>query len=112
MKFDQAGLGIIGCVIALIIGVASFLIGDFGQTLGIEGTMIRQILSIALPVFALPDGGTAIKNGVRGGILMLISAAGILFVPEISFFSIITSIPIGLGGILYIMSGFSNTKDT
>ena len=78
-----------GGAIALIIGVVSFFVGDLGQTLGIEGSLTRQVLSLALPIAAL-----------AGGVLMLASAAGILIVLEIGVFSLVTAIPIGLGAVL------------
>lgn len=100
MKTGSAVLGIVGGTIALIIGVVSFFIGDLGQMLGIQGSTTRQVLSLALPVAALVGGGVASKSGVVGAILMVGSAVGILIVLDIGVVSLITSIPIGLGGVL------------
>lgn len=109
MRIGSALLGVLGGLVALIIGVISFFVGDLGQTLGIEGSVVRQVLSLALPFAALLGGGIATKSGLAGGILMLISAAGILIVLEIGVLSLITAIPIGLGGILALISmGSSN----
>ncbi len=103
MKTGSAILGIVGGAIALIIGVASFFLGDLGQTLGIEGSVMRQVLSLALPIAALVGGAIAPRSGLLGGVLLLSSAVGILIVLEIGFISLITSIPIGLGGILALI---------
>lgn len=111
MKIGSAILGIVGGIIALIIGVISFFVGDLGQALGIEGSAVRQVLSLALPIAALLGGGIAPKSGLAGGILMLISAAGILIVLEISVFSLITAIPIGIGGVLALVS-MMGSKET
>jgi hypothetical protein len=110
MKIGSAILGILGGIIALIIGVISFFVGDLGQTLGIEGSIIRQVLSLALPIAALLGGGIAAKSGLAGGILMLVGAAGILIVLEIGVFSLITAIPIGIGGILALVSMAGSEK--
>lgn len=103
MKIGSAVLGIVGGAIALVVGVISFFVGDLGQTLGIEGSLTRQILSLALPVAALAGGGIAPKSGVIGGLLMAGSAAGILIVLEIGVMSLITAIPIGLGAVLALI---------
>lgn len=111
MRIGSAILGILGGLIALIIGVLSFFVGDLGQTLGIEGSIVRQVLSLVLPIAALLGGGIVTRWGLLGGILMVISAAGILIVLEISVFSLITAIPIGLGGILAFV-GLAGTKSS
>jgi len=100
MKMGGAVIGIIGGTIALIIGVISFFIGDLGAALGLEDAVTRQVLSLALPVLALFGGGISSKNGLLGGIFMLISALGIVWVLDFGFILLITSIPIGLGAIL------------
>jgi hypothetical protein len=110
MKIGSALLGILGGLVALVIGVISFFIGDIGQTLGIEGSVPRQVLSLALPVAALVGGGITTRSGLAGGILMLVSAVGILIVLEISVFSLITAIPIGIGGILALVSMAGSEK--
>lgn len=110
MKTGSAVLGIIGGAVALIIGVISFFVGDLGQTLGLEGSLLRQILSLGLPIAALLGGGIAPKSGVLGGILMIGSAIGILLVLEIGVISLITAIPIGLGGVLALIGAASSNK--
>ncbi|MFW5783853.1 MAG: hypothetical protein ACOCY8_04980, partial [Spirochaetota bacterium] len=70
MKTGSAILGILGGAIALVIGVISFFVGDLGQQLEIEGSVVRQVLSIGLPIAALVGGGIAPKSGVLGGLLM------------------------------------------
>ncbi len=45
-------------------------------------------------------GAIAPRSGLLGGVLLLASAVGILLVLEIGFISLITAIPIGLGGTL------------
>ncbi len=112
MKTGSAILGIIGGAIALIIGVVSFFVGDLGQTLGIGGSVARQIISLALPIAALIGGGIAPKNGLLGGLLMLASAAGILIVLEIGVLSLITAIPIGIGALLAFIGSATTQKST
>jgi hypothetical protein len=108
MKTGAAILGIVGGAIALIIGVLSFFLGDLGQQLGIEGAVTRQILSLALPIAALVGGGISPKSGVVGGLLMAVSAIGILIVLEIGVISLITAIPIGIGAVLALVGAASS----
>jgi uncharacterized membrane protein YtjA (UPF0391 family) len=75
--------------------------------LGISGSVMRQVLSLALPIAALLGGGIAGKSGIAGGLLMVASAVGIVLFLEIGVVSLITSIPIGLGGVLALIAGFS-----
>ncbi|MFW6380801.1 MAG: hypothetical protein ACOC0Y_02050, partial [Spirochaetota bacterium] len=103
MKTGSAILGILGGAIALVIGVISFFVGDLGGQLGVEGSVVRQVLSIGLPIAALIGGGIAPKSGVLGGLLMAGSAAGILIVLEIGVLSLITAIPIGIGAVLALI---------
>lgn len=110
MKTGASILGIVGGAIALIIGVISFFVGDLGQTLGIQGSLTRQVLSIGLPVAALLGGGIAPKSGVVGGVLMAVGAVGILLVLEIGVVSLITAIPIGIGAILALLGAATSSK--
>jgi hypothetical protein len=110
MKTGAVVLGVVGGAIALVIGVISFFIGDLGESLGISGSVMRQVLSLAFPIAALLGGGIAGKSGLIGGLLMAASAVGILLVLQIGVISLITAIPIGLGGILALVSGFSEAK--
>lgn len=110
MKIGSAILGIVGGTIALIFGVLSFFIGGLGESLGIDGAVALQIASLALPIAALVGGGIASRNNVLGGILMIASAAGILLALEIGILSLIMAIPIGLGGILALVSSASSTN--
>jgi len=106
MKTGSAVLGILGGALALVIGVLSYFLGDLGQTLGIEGSVTRQVLSLALPIAALVGGGVAPQSGL----LMAASAAGILIVLEIGVFSLITAIPIGIGALLAFIGSASGTR--
>ncbi|MFP4430526.1 MAG: hypothetical protein ACLFPV_04700 [Spirochaetaceae bacterium] len=110
MKTGASILGIVGGAIALIIGVISFFVGDLGQSMEIEGSVVRQVLSIGLPVAALIGGGVAPKSGVVGGLLMAVGAVGILLVLEIGVVSLITAIPIGIGAVLAFLGAATSSK--
>ncbi len=56
-----------------------------------------------LPIAALFGAGIPPRSGVIGGLLMLGSAVGIMLVLQIGFLSLITAIPIGLGGLLVLL---------
>lgn len=110
MKTGSAVLGILGGAIALIIGVISFFVGDLGQALGIQGSVARQVISLALPIAALVGGGIAPRSGLLGGLLMLASAVGILIVLDIGVLSLITAIPIGIGALLAFIGAATEQK--
>ncbi|GEM_PF-1449848 len=103
MRRSASVLGIIGGIIALVIGVIAFFIADLAQNLGIEEALSRQVLSLVLPIAALIGAGISPRSGVIGGLFMLGGAVGILLVLRIGFLSLITAIPIGLGGLLELL---------
>ncbi len=110
MKTGASILGIVGGAVALIIGAISFFVGDLGQSLGIQGSVMRQVLSIGLPVAALLGGGVSPKSGVIGGLLMAVGAVGILLVLDIGVLSLITAIPIGIGAVLAFVGAAMSSK--
>ena len=110
MKTGAAVLGIVGGALALIIGVLAFFVADLGASLGLDDAVLRQVLSLALPIAALIGGAIAPRLGVLGGVLMLASAAGILIVLEIGVISLITAIPIGLGGVLALLGSATGER--
>ncbi len=106
-------LGIIGGVLALIVGFFSFgyteVIREYGEIDGLAEQVDREGLiravSFLAPILAIAGGAMARIRALWGGILMLISAAmmGYTF-----GFGVFTMFPIGftaLGGLLAVAAG-------
>ncbi len=103
-------LGIIGGVIALLIGAvgysASSALGSLSSGVGYaEGESSMQfysIMSIVLPIAGIIGGGIAGKNAQASAGLMGISAAGILWVFGLGIMSIVPAALLGIGALLVI----------
>lgn len=118
-------LGIIGGVIALIVGVIGFKLAGFGSSAmsgiasfngdansarvnaDVQSTLaFYRTMSILMPIVGLVGGGVAFKNGKVGGALMGVSAAGILWAFGFGVFSLICAVLLGIGAFL----AFSDAK--
>lgn len=106
-------LGIIGGILALVIGFFSYgyteFINEFGEIEGLaeqvdDVGLIRTVSFIA-PLLAIAGGGMARIRALWGGVLMLISAGAMLYAFD---FGVFTMFPIGmtgLGGLFAIAAG-------
>ena len=101
-------MGIIGGVIALVIGAighsASGMLGSLAAGVGYdEGAATMQyygVMSIGLPIVGLVGAGLAFQQGKLGGALMGVSALGMLFVFGPGVLSLICAILLGIGALL------------
>jgi len=106
-------LGIIAGILGMIVGLVSFgwteIIAarpQLDESLGnfVNPTLVR-VVSIGSPILAIAGGAMAKVRALWGGILLLISAAGM----QIAFgFNAATMFPIamaGLGGIMALAAG-------
>ena len=106
-------LGIIGGLIGMVVGFFSYgyteFIDRFGEIEGLASQvdnvdMIRAA-SFFAPLLALAGGAMARARALWGGVLMLLSAAGMY---HAFHFNVFTMFPIGfcaLGGLLAIAAG-------
>ena len=103
-------LGIIGGVIALLIGAvgysASSTLGSLSSGIGYEdgasSMQFYSIMSIVLPIVGLVGVGIAGKNAQLSSVLMGISAVGILWVFGLGLMSIVPAALLGIGAFLVI----------
>ncbi len=106
-------LGVIGGVMAIVIGFFSYgyteVIDTYGEIEGIAEQVDRRELirfvSFIAPILAIAGGSMARARALWGGILMLISGAMMFYAYN---FNVFTMFPIGfvtLGGALAIAAG-------
>ncbi len=106
-------LGIIGGLLALIVGFVSYgyteFIDQYGEIEGLAHQVDRVGLirgvSFFAPLLAIAGGAMARARALWGGVLMLVSAGLMLYAFD---FGVFTMFPIGmtgLGGLLAIAAG-------
>ncbi|MEL7255187.1 MAG: hypothetical protein AAFZ04_04810 [Pseudomonadota bacterium] len=106
-------LGVIGGVMAIVIGFFSYgyteVIDAYGEIEGVaeqvERYQLIRFVSFIAPILAIAGGSMARARALWGGILMLISAGMMFYAYN---FNVFTMFPIGfvtLGGILAIAAG-------
>ena len=104
-------LGIIGGVLALIVGgvgySASTALGNLSAAVGdAEGASSMQfyrIMSIILPIVGIVGGGMAFSRPQAGAGLMAVAAVGIVFSFGLGFFSLVCAGLLGVGALLVFL---------
>lgn len=113
MRNAALTLGIIGGVIGLFVGFFAYgyveLINRFGEVPDIasqvDNPQLWQTVAILSPVLAIAGGAMSRARALWGGVLLLISAAGMY---HAFGFNVATMFPIalcGIGGLLGIAAG-------
>lgn len=106
-------LGIIGGLIGILVGFFSYgyteLVDKFGEVDGmfeqVDNVELIRYASFFAPLLAIAGGAMAKARALWGGVLLLISAAGMY---HAFHFNVFTMFPIGfcaLGGLLAIAAG-------
>jgi len=106
-------LGIIGGLLALVVGFFSYgytaFIDQYGEIEGlahqVERVGLIRSVSFLAPLLAIAGGAMAKVRALWGGLLMLLSAVAMLYAFD---FNVFTMFPIGftvLGGLLAIAAG-------
>ena len=106
-------LGIIGGLLALLVGFFSYGYTEAVETFGEVDGLLEQVervqlirwVSFVAPLLAIAGGAMARARALWGGILMLISAALMFYAFN---FGVFTMFPIGftaLGGLLAVAAG-------
>ncbi len=111
-------LGIIGGLIALLVGAFGYGLSSMGASVSAsvgyhEGSalmMVYQFASLALPIAALVGSGVAVRAPAVGGVIMAASAIGIVFVFGFGFFSTVPVVLLGVGALLVFL-GLSNSAE-
>ena len=103
-------LGILGGLFGLLIGLFGYAVGGIAGAGGQAGAGLFQLVSIAIPIACLVGGGMAKSNAMIAGILMLLSAVGMLLVFGFNFFTAIPLVLSAVGGIIALVSA-NNAKE-
>lgn len=113
MRNAALTLGIIAGVIGMIVGFVGFgyteLVRNMAEVEEIFGMfddpdMVRAA-SILSPVLAIAGGAMAKARALWGGILLLLSAAGMYFAFGFNVFTMFPIVFAGLGGLLALAAG-------
>ncbi|MGB8622369.1 MAG: hypothetical protein WCD16_06090 [Paracoccaceae bacterium] len=108
MRNAALTLGVIAGVIGLIVGFFSYGYTVFVENFGEVGDIARQVDNVALvrgaalvsPILAIAGGAMARSQNILGGVLMLVSAAGMLWAFGFGVFTMFPIAMSGLGGLL------------
>lgn len=112
MKTGALVLGIIGGLIALIYGLVGYGIGSLGSAVGVEGSGMVKLVSIALPIAALIGAGMVKAKPLIGAALMAIGAIGFVLILGFNFFSLIPVVLLGLGALLGFLGMQEDAKQS
>lgn len=100
MKTASMVLGIIGGILALLLGLVGYTLGGLGS--GREATLLR-VVSLALPVLALVGASIVKTKGGPGGITMLGVAAATFLLLGVNFASLLPGLPLAVAGVLGVL---------
>lgn len=108
MRNAALTLGIIGGIIGMIVGFFSFGYVEFIRWFGeiedlahqLDNAALVQGASLVAPMLAIAGGAMARSEAQIGGILMLVSAAGMYWAFGFSAFTMFPIAMCGLGGLL------------
>jgi SSS family solute:Na+ symporter len=96
--------GVLGGLFGLLIGVFGYFVEGIAAAGGQNGAGLFQLISMAIPIASLVGGGMAKSDAVVAGILMLLSAVGMLLVFGFNFFTAIPLVLSGVGGMMALVS--------
>ncbi|MBR9651668.1 hypothetical protein [Thalassovita aquimarina] len=106
-------LGIIGGIIGMIVGFFSYgyteMIDRYGEVEGlfeqVTNPEIIRAASFVSPLLAIAGGAMARARALWGGVLMLLSAAGMIYAFGFNAFTMFPIGFVGIGGLLAIAAG-------
>ncbi|MDP5216851.1 hypothetical protein Q5Y75_06435 [Ruegeria sp. 2205SS24-7] len=113
MRSAASVLGIIAGVIGMIVGFFSFgyveAVRHFGEVDGlfnqVTNTQLIQTMSIFAPLLAIAGGAMARARALWGGILLLVSAAGMYHAFGFNAFTMFPIAFAGVAGLLAVKAG-------
>ena len=106
-------LGILGGILGMIVGFFGYGYVEFVNWFGevpdlaeqVENPQLIQTASFLSPILGLAGGAMARARALWGGVLMLLSAAGIWYAFGFGVFTMFPIAFCGLGGLLAIAAG-------
>lgn len=113
MRNAALTLGIIGGLIGLVVGFFTYGYTEFVDWFGeipdvaeqVENLGLIRTVSFVSPLLAIAGGAMARSNALVGGILMLVSAAGMYYAFGFNVFTMFPEGMTALGGILALAAG-------
>lgn len=108
MRNAALTLGVIGGIIGMIVGFFSYGYVEFVDWFGeiediatqVDNPALIKAASLLAPLLAIAGGAMARSQATAGGVLMLISAAGMYYAFGFGVFTMFPIAMAGLGGVL------------
>jgi len=106
-------LGLIGGIVGMIVGFFSYgytqAVEHFGEIEGLAEQVARveviRAASLLSPLLAIAGGAMARARALWGGVLMLLSTAGMYYAFGFNVFTMFPIAFVGLGGVLALAAG-------
>lgn len=106
-------LGLIGGIVGMIVGFFSYgytqAVEHFGEIEGLAEQVARveviRAASLMSPLLAIAGGAMARARALWGGVLMLLSTAGMYYAFGFNVFTMFPIAFVGLGGVLALAAG-------
>ena len=106
-------LGLIGGIVGMIVGFFSYgytqAVEHFGEIEGLAEQVadveVIRAASLLSPLLAIAGGAMARARALWGGVLMLLSTAGMYYAFGFSVFTMFPIAFVGLGGVLALAAG-------
>ena len=106
-------LGLIGGVLAMIVGFAVYGYVEFIDWFGevpdlarqVEDPELKQTVSFLAPILGIAGGAMARARALWGGLLMLVAAVGLYHGLGFGVFTMFPIACLGLGGLLALAAG-------
>lgn len=113
MRNAALTLGIIAGIVGMIVGVVSYgysmAIDQYGPVDGLfeqfSNPQAIRIMSVLAPLLAIAGGAMAGSRALWGGVLMLVSAAGMFYAFGFNAFTMFPIAFAGVGGLLGVAAG-------
>lgn len=110
MRNAALTLGVIGGIIGMIVGFFSYGYTEFIEWFGevpdiaeqVDNVQLIRVVSLLSPLLAIAGGAMARSRAMAGGVLMILSAAGMYYGFGFGVFTMFPIAMCGLGGILAI----------
>ncbi|MBE1283194.1 MAG: hypothetical protein GJ676_07765 [Rhodobacteraceae bacterium] len=120
MRNASLVLGIIAGIIGMIVGFFGYgytaAIEHFGEIEGVAEQVAHvdqvRVAAVLSPIFALAGGGMARARALPGGVLLLLSAAGMYFGFGFNVFTMFPICMAAVGGLLAIAAGKPDEEKT
>jgi hypothetical protein len=109
----KKGAGILG----ILFGILAFMTfgmwfgggGAIAEAAGESGGEMDKYVGLGIPLLAIAGGAISFGQPQIGGILMLLSSAGVFYKTEADFFGLVIGAPIAIAGLVALLSNPTET---